>query len=227
MEASASRRRASPATAAASCTLPGRAPGTWPRSSTRSGSTPTCTRLLDRSPRGARRRDGFGGRRRRLALGAPGRARRRTAPPGPAPARRRRRLAAGPRTATATSRRSPGGSPRSATREAHRGLVAGELAFALRTDDDYAVLAERAARKREALAAIPSVAAVEDAEVVSWYFHERLGQEVPPALDAWASAHGWGARPSLVRAPVRSGCSPGRGPPPRRRRGTARPARAG
>lgn len=85
-------------------------------------------------------------------------------------------------------------------REAHRDSVAGELAFALRTDDDYAVLAERAARKREALAAIPSVAAVEDAEVVSWYFHERLGQEVPPALDAWASARGWGRATELVRA---------------------------
>ena len=112
-------------------------------------------------------------------------------------------------------------------RDAHRDSVAGELAFALRTDDDYAVLAERAARKREALAAIPSVAAVEDAEVVSWYFHERLGQEVPPALDARASAHGWGRATELVRALRAEELFTRMRPSSRRRRGTARPARAG
>ena len=80
--------------------------------------------------------------------------------------------------------------------------VAGELALALRLDDAYTALADRAARKREALASLPAAdfAATDDEQVVSWYFHERLGQEVPVVLESWASAHGWRRLADLVRA---------------------------
>jgi hypothetical protein len=86
--------------------------------------------------------------------------------------------------------------------EAHRDSVAGEVALTLRTDDAYAGLAARAARKREALGALPSAEdpVVDDAEVVDWYFRERLGREVPVALDAWAQAHGWQRVGDLLRA---------------------------
>jgi hypothetical protein len=84
--------------------------------------------------------------------------------------------------------------------QAHRGSVSGEVALTLRADDAYAGLANRAARKRDALARLPSGGDVDDSEAVAWYFRERLGQEVPPALDAWASAHGWHRASELVRA---------------------------
>ncbi len=86
--------------------------------------------------------------------------------------------------------------------QAHRDSVAGEVALTLRFEDGYVGLAARAARKREALDARPTAGAgeIDDGEVISWYFRERLGQEVPPALDAWASAHGWRRDADLVRA---------------------------
>jgi hypothetical protein len=38
-----------------------------------------------------------------------------------------------------------------------------------------------------------------DDEVLSWYFRTRLRQEVPPALETWASANGWSRPSDLVR----------------------------
>ena len=71
----------------------------------------------------------------------------------------------------------------------------------LRSDDAYAGLAARAARKREVLASLPSDRATPaDDELVEWYFRERLEREVPVALDAWATAHGWRRVADLVRA---------------------------
>jgi hypothetical protein len=85
---------------------------------------------------------------------------------------------------------------------AHRDAVAGEVAFAVRSGDGYARVAARAARKRDVLASLPISSAVDvhDAAVIAWYFRERLGQDVPVALDAWSSAHGWRRVTDLVRA---------------------------
>lgn len=85
---------------------------------------------------------------------------------------------------------------------AHRDSVAGEIALTVRSGDEYPRLAARAKRKRRVLARLPAAAAldVRDEEVVSWYFRERLGRDVPVALDAWASAHGWPRVGDLVRA---------------------------
>jgi hypothetical protein len=85
---------------------------------------------------------------------------------------------------------------------AHSHSVADELALALRLDDAYTALADRAARKRDALASLPAAdgAATDDEQVISWYFHECLGQEVPLVLESWASAHGWSRRADLDRA---------------------------
>jgi hypothetical protein len=86
-------------------------------------------------------------------------------------------------------------------RDAHRDAVAGEMALALRSDDAYAALAERAARKRDALASLPSGRTPPtDRELVEWYFRDRLGEDVPVALDAWATTHGWRDIADLVRA---------------------------
>ena len=101
-------------------------------------------------------------------------------------------------------------------RDAHRDAVAGEVALALRSDDAYAGLAARAARKREVLASLPSDRATPaDVELVEWYFRERLGREVPVALDAWAIAHGWRRVADLVRVlrdewSYRAACDKGR-----------------
>ena len=86
--------------------------------------------------------------------------------------------------------------------EAHRDSVAGELAFTARSDGAYAALAERAARKRETLASLPSAdaPAVDDGELLDWYFRKWLGRDVPVALDAWAEAHGWQRVGDLLRA---------------------------
>jgi hypothetical protein len=86
-------------------------------------------------------------------------------------------------------------------RTAHRNSVAGEMALTIRSGDDYAALAARATRKRELLETVPnsSYVGAGDAEVISWYFRDRLGREAPPALDAWASAHGWRRTTDLVR----------------------------
>src|SRR5262249_27313961 len=74
------------------------------------------------------------------------------------------------------------------THEANRDAVAGELALVLRTDDSYTALAQRAARKRTALACLPpTLDGAADAEVLAWYFRERLGEEVSQALDGWAA----------------------------------------
>jgi len=86
-------------------------------------------------------------------------------------------------------------------RDAHRDAVVGEMTLAVRSDDTYAALAGRAGRKREVLASLPSDRATPgDEELVAWYFRERLGQEVPLALDAWATANGWRHVTELVRA---------------------------
>lgn len=85
---------------------------------------------------------------------------------------------------------------------AHRDSVAGEVALTVQSDDRYTELAARASRKLDVLASRPAASAVDidDAEVISWYFRERLGQDVPIALDAWASANGWRRATDLVRA---------------------------
>jgi hypothetical protein len=86
------------------------------------------------------------------------------------------------------------------THQANHDAVSGELPLALRTDDAFTELAQRAARKRAVLASLPADGdTATDDEVVSWYFVTRLGQEVPPALEAWASAHGWSRPSDLVR----------------------------
>jgi hypothetical protein len=86
--------------------------------------------------------------------------------------------------------------------EAHRDAVAGEVAFTLRSDDVYTELAARAARKRELLASLPASRApeIDDRALISWYFGEHLGQAVPVAVDAWASANGWRRVADFVRA---------------------------
>jgi len=86
-------------------------------------------------------------------------------------------------------------------RDAHRDAVAGEMALAVRSDSAYARLVGRAERKADAVASLPSDRATPgDGELVGWYFRERLGREVPVALDAWATANGWRHVAELVRA---------------------------
>jgi len=86
-------------------------------------------------------------------------------------------------------------------RDAHRDAVAGEMALAVRSDSAYARLVGRAERKGDAVASLPSDRATPgDGELVGWYFRERLGREVPVALDAWATANGWRHVAELVRA---------------------------
>ena len=86
-------------------------------------------------------------------------------------------------------------------RDAHRDAVAGEMALAVRSDDAYTGLADRAERKRDLLASLPSDRATPgEGELVEWYFRERLDRDVPVALDAWATANGWRHVAELVRA---------------------------
>jgi hypothetical protein len=86
-------------------------------------------------------------------------------------------------------------------RRAYRDDVAEELLLALRLEDDYPELAERAAEKRVALAERPSDTPLPtDEELVAWYFTERLGQEAPAALEDWAVRQGWVGASELVRA---------------------------
>jgi hypothetical protein len=87
-------------------------------------------------------------------------------------------------------------------REAHADAVTGEIALTLRSDAAYGELAARALRKREVIASLPSgrAGAIDDVELVGWYFRELLGREVPFALDAWAAAQGWPGTRELVRA---------------------------
>src|SRR5262249_22810210 len=86
--------------------------------------------------------------------------------------------------------------------DAYRDAVAGEVAFTLRSDDVYAELVVRAARKREVLGSVPASRApeIDDRALISWYFGEHLGRPVPVALDAWASANGWRRVIDFVRA---------------------------
>jgi hypothetical protein len=86
------------------------------------------------------------------------------------------------------------------THQAHQDAVSGELPLALRTDDAFTEQAQRAARKRAALASLPADGDTPtDDEVLSWYFLTRLRQEVPPGLETWALAHGWSRPSDLVR----------------------------
>jgi hypothetical protein len=86
-------------------------------------------------------------------------------------------------------------------RDAHRDAVTGEMTLAVRSDEGYAALADRAEHKRDLLASLPSDRLTPaDEELVGWYFRERLGREVPVALDAWATANGWRHVTELVRA---------------------------
>jgi hypothetical protein len=86
--------------------------------------------------------------------------------------------------------------------DAYRDAVAGEVAFTLRSDDVYSELVGRAARKRELLASLPAshTPDIDGGELIEWYFGEHLGQAVPVALDAWASANGWRRVADFVRA---------------------------
>ena len=89
-------------------------------------------------------------------------------------------------------------------RLAYRNDVAGELIDVARGDSHYPELVERAARKAAALDVVATDGSVpSDAELVSWYFRERLGRDVPVALDDWASEHGWERSSDLVRAGAR------------------------
>ena len=86
------------------------------------------------------------------------------------------------------------------THRASRDAVSGELPLALRTDDAFTELAQRAACKRATLALLPAVDELPtDDEVLAWYFRTRLEREPPPALEAWSSAHGWRRPSDLVR----------------------------
>jgi hypothetical protein len=86
-------------------------------------------------------------------------------------------------------------------RDAHRDAVSGEIALAVRSEDAYGRLVARAERKRDAVTSLPSDRATPaDGELVEWYFRERLGGQVPVALDAWATANGWRHVAELVRA---------------------------
>ena len=86
------------------------------------------------------------------------------------------------------------------TEQAHQDAMLGELPLALRTDDAFTELAQRAARKRTALACLPLDGEIPtDDEILSWYFVTRLRREVPPALETWVSAHGWSRPSDLVR----------------------------
>ncbi len=86
-------------------------------------------------------------------------------------------------------------------RDAHRDALAGEVALAVRSDEAFPALADRAERKRRLVASLPSDRPTPaDDELVAWYFRERLGRDVPVALDAWAAAHDWRRVTDLLRA---------------------------
>ncbi len=86
-------------------------------------------------------------------------------------------------------------------RDAHRDALAGEVALAVRSDEAFPALADRAERKRRLVASLPSDRPTPaDDELVAWYFRERLDRDVPVALDAWAAAHDWRRVTDLLRA---------------------------
>lgn len=66
----------------------------------------------------------------------------------------------------------------------------------------YTELVARAERKREVLASLPASREpdIDSRAVIAWYFGEHLGQAVPVAVDAWASANGWRRVADFVRA---------------------------
>jgi hypothetical protein len=86
-------------------------------------------------------------------------------------------------------------------RRTYRDAVGEELLLALRLEEDYPTLAERAGAKRALLAEQPSVGdGPSDAELVAWYFTDRLGTSVPSRIQEWSRAQGWGSVGELVRA---------------------------
>jgi hypothetical protein len=87
-------------------------------------------------------------------------------------------------------------------RRAYRDAVGDELLLALRLEDDYPAIAERAEEKRLLLAERPSANgdSPTDHELVAWYFTDRLGGAVPARLADWSKAHGWAGVGDLVRA---------------------------
>lgn len=87
-------------------------------------------------------------------------------------------------------------------RRAYRDEVAEELVLALRLEDDYPAIAERAEEKRVLLAEQPSPAGAgpSDGEFLSWYFTERLGSAVPVQLEDWSKAQGWASVGDFLRA---------------------------
>jgi len=87
-------------------------------------------------------------------------------------------------------------------RRAYRDTVAEELLLALRLEEDFPRLAQRAEEKRVLLAeqVLPDGDGPTDGEVVAWYFTDRLGGAVPARLQDWSRAHGWASVDDLVRA---------------------------
>ena len=87
--------------------------------------------------------------------------------------------------------------------EAHRDSVAGEVALTVRSDDVYA----RARRARRPQARRPRLASdhrrhrqPRTARSSSGTSASSWDRRFPSALDAWASAHGWGRVTDLLRA---------------------------
>jgi hypothetical protein len=74
-----------------------------------------------------------------------------------------------------------------------------ELLRAARAAPGYAELRRRAAAKVALLADVPP-AVPEDDTLLRWYFVDRLGRDVPGALNAWARCAGWVDPGELVRA---------------------------
>jgi hypothetical protein len=81
--------------------------------------------------------------------------------------------------------------------DTYRASVASALALTLRTDKAYVALAQRACDKR---AMGENGVAPDDEQLIAWYFRDRLQQDVPPAPEAWASAHGWSRGADFLRA---------------------------
>ena len=74
-----------------------------------------------------------------------------------------------------------------------------ELLRATRAAPGYADLRRRAAAKVALLAGVP-LEVPDDGTLLQWYFADRLGRDVPGALDAWCRNAGWIDPGELVRA---------------------------
>jgi hypothetical protein len=85
---------------------------------------------------------------------------------------------------------------------AYRDAVGEELLLALRLEDDYPAIAERAEAKRTLLGDQSSLAGdgPTDGELVAWYFTDQVGGPVPAELQDWSKAQGWAGTGDLVRA---------------------------